>query len=125
MPNWDVAEENRVRRVNGLAPLFEFMDARGIKYNWLARRTEISASAMCAYRNGINRPTEDFIVKACDCLGFPRRLLGDIPLAKPRKKRVPPEPPLVVQPRRPASRRLTAHASPTTKPASDGRASRR
>jgi|GEM_PF-4513670 len=121
-----ISEADSAAVIVALRPLFDFMTERGMRRTWLAKRLGVTRQIVWAYEHGRRIPPPGFAAAACALVGLPLSFLGNPPTHIPQKRGPKPKRPVLEPvPYRPASRRLTAHADHTTKPASDGRASRR
>ncbi len=83
MPNYQVSPADRQARINALAPLFEYMNSRGMKRSWLAKQLGISPTRLGYYERGINRPPAWLMQRACEIVGVD---FGQIKLSEHSEK---------------------------------------
>ena len=72
------------QRAMALRPLFEYMEARGIKQTWLARRVGKSPAYLWKVKEGLIPTPEGFVEVACTALGISPKLVGFA--TQPRRK---------------------------------------
>lgn len=71
MPNPRVSDEIKAQRQDQLAPIFAYLDRRGITRAWLARTLSISQARLWNYENGMNTPPVWFVERAIEALDRP------------------------------------------------------